>query len=61
MNIPCLDGTDKKGGGSSNYGVDVGANIVRGLTLSEVSSIRHITPGLYRYHPMQGGMGGRQG
>ena len=51
------------GGGRSTRSVDVGANIVRGLTLSEVSSIRHVTPGLYRYHhPMQaqGGMGGER-
>ena len=41
--------------------MDVGANIVRGLTLSEISSIRHVTPGLYQYRQTPMGMGGRFG
>ena len=44
-------------GGMDNIngvGTDLGPNIVRGLTLSEVSSVRHVTPGLVTFHPMYG-------
>ena len=44
------------GPGATTTGVNtwLGPNIVRGLTLSETSTVRHVTPGYFTYSPQVG-------